>query len=89
MVQAKKFHLGPSVGGLYGEFTPSPRVSVGICQVTVKQWRVYVNGTSNTRGSGVGIVMVSLKGLRLEKSLRLGFRALNNETKYEAFIVGL
>ena len=33
--------------------------------------------------------MVSPEGLRLEKSLRLGFRASNNEAKYEALIVGL
>ena len=44
-----------------------------------------MDSESITRGLGVGIVMVSPKGLRLEKSLRLGFRALNNE----AFIAGL
>lgn len=33
--------------------------------------------------------MISSKGVRLEKSLRLGFRASNNEAEYEALISGL
>ena len=71
------------------EFTSSLRASVGICQVTIEQWQVYMDNESNVRGSGVRIVMVSPKGLRLEKSLRLGFRALNNEVEYEALIARL
>ena len=71
------------------ELTPPFKASLMICQVTVRQWKVYVDGTSNTRGSGVGVVLVSLEGIRVEKSLRLGFQASNNEAKYEALIVGL
>ena len=48
-----------------------------------------MDGMSNARGSGVGIVLISLKGVKLEKSLRLGFWASNNEAEYEAFIAGL
>ena len=48
-----------------------------------------MNGASNARGFGVGVVMIYPEGLRLEKSLRLGFRASNNEAKYDALIVGL
>ena len=44
-----------------------------------------MDGVSNVRGSGV-VVIMSPKGLRLEKSLRLGFRASNNEAEYEALI---
>ena len=44
---------------------------------------------SNARGLGVGIVLVSLEGIKLEKSLRLGFRASKNEAKYEALIARL
>ena len=50
---------------------------------------MFVDGESNVRGFGVEIVMISLVGLRLEKLLRLGFQASNNETEYEALIVGL
>ena len=48
-----------------------------------------MDSASNAKGSGVGIVMVSPKGLRMEKSLRLGFRASNNKAKYEALVAGL
>ena len=44
---------------------------------------------SNARGLGFGIVLVSPEGIKLEKSLRLGFRASKNEVEYEAFIVRL
>ena len=48
-----------------------------------------MNGASNARGSRIRVVMISPKGLRLEKSLRLGFRASNNEAEYKALIAGL
>ncbi|XP_075659202.1 uncharacterized protein LOC142629099 [Castanea sativa] len=50
---------------------------------------VYVDGATNQRGSGVGLVLVSPKGLSLEKSLRLGFSATNNEAEYETLLVGM
>lgn len=34
-------------------------------------------------------MLVSLEGVKLERSLKLGFQALNNKVKYEALIVGL
>lgn len=37
------------------------------------QWKVFVYRASNARGSGVEIVLVSPKGVKLERSLRLGF----------------
>ena len=47
------------------EFTPTPRAFVGICQVMVKWWQVYMDDAPNARWLRVGIVMVSSKGLRL------------------------
>lgn len=70
------------------EFMPEPGVFVGVCQVSVKLWRVYENGVSNARGSGVRVAMTSPKRLRLEKSLRLSLCASNNEAKYEGLIAG-
>ena len=48
-------------------------------------WRVYVDGAANHRGSGVGLVLISLERITIEKSLRLGFSATNNE----ALLVGM
>ena len=52
-------------------------------------WRVYVDGAANQRGSGVGLVLISPKNITIEKSLRLGFSATNNEAEYEALPVGM
>ena len=52
-------------------------------------WRVYVDGAVNHRGSRVGLVMVFLERIRIEKSLRLGFSATNNKAEYEALLVGM
>ena len=50
-------------------------------------WKVYVDGAGNHRGSGVGLVIISPKRIIIEKSLRLGFSATNNETEYKALLV--
>ena len=52
-------------------------------------WRVHIDGVANQRGSGVGLVIISLKKIIIEKSLRLGFSATNNEAEYEALLVGM
>ena len=52
-------------------------------------WKVYVDGTANQRGSGVGLVLITPKGATIEKSLKLGFSATNNEAEYEALLQGM
>ena len=52
-------------------------------------WKVYVDGAANQRGSRVGLVVVSPERIIIEKSLRLGFSATNNEAKYKALLVGI
>ena len=51
--------------------------------------RVFVDGALSAMGVGTGIVIITSKGIRLEHSFRLGFKASNNEAEYEALIVGL
>ena len=53
------------------------------------QWKVYVDGAANQKGSGVGLVLISPEKLVVEKSLRLGFLATNNEAEYEALLEGM
>ena len=52
-------------------------------------WKVHVDGAENQRGSGVGLVIISPEKIIIEKSLRLGFSATNNEAQYEALLVGM
>ena len=42
-----------------------------------------MDDVANHRGSDVGIVLVSLERIMIEKSLRLGFSSTNNEAEYE------
>ncbi|XP_050241917.1 uncharacterized protein LOC126690833 [Quercus robur] len=53
------------------------------------EWRAYIDGAANQKGSGVGLVLISPEGITLEKSLRLGFPATNNEAEYEALLEGM
>ncbi|XP_050259572.1 uncharacterized protein LOC126704592 [Quercus robur] len=52
-------------------------------------WKVYVDGAANQRGSGVGLVLISPEKTIIEKFLRLGFSATNNEAEYEALLQGI
>ena len=48
-----------------------------------------MDGAVNQKGSGVGLVLISPEKLIIEKSLRLGFLATNNEAEYEALVEGI
>ena len=50
------------------------------------QWKVYMDGAANQKGFGVGLVLISPEKLIIEKSLRLGFSATNNEAEYETLL---
>ena len=52
-------------------------------------WKVYIDGAANQRGSGVGLVLDSPEKTIIEKSLRLGLSATNNEAKYETLLQGM
>ena len=52
-------------------------------------WKEYVDGVANQRGFGVGLVLITPEGATIEKSLRLGFSATNNEAEYEALMQGM
>ena len=60
-----------------------------ICNTESHPWEVFVDGASNAMGVGAGIVIITPDGIRLEHSFRLGFKASNNETEYEALLAGL
>ena len=63
------------------------RKSVGVISVPgAPRWKVYVDGTANQRGSGVGLVLISPEKTVIKKSLRLGFSATNNEVEYEVLL---
>ena len=60
-----------------------------ICPEEVVPWNVFVDSASNALGVGVGIMVVTPEGIKLEYSFRLGFKTSNNEAEYGALLVGL
>jgi len=50
---------------------------------------VFVDGASNAMGAGVGIIIISLEGVKLEQLLRLGFNAPNNDAEYKVLLAEL
>ena len=60
-----------------------------ISQCCLPTWEVYVDGASNQKGLGVGLVLVSPKKVVVEKPLRLNFSATNNEAEYETLLEGM
>ena len=60
-----------------------------ISQYCLPTWEVYVNGALNQKGSRIGLVLISLEKVIIEKSLRLDFSATNNEVEYETLLTGM
>jgi ribonuclease HI len=52
-------------------------------------WTLYVDGAANSRGLGLGIVLISSEEEMLEQAVKLSFGASNNEAEYEALLHGL
>ncbi|XP_020222101.1 uncharacterized protein LOC109804683 [Cajanus cajan] len=52
-------------------------------------WTLHVDGSSNCRGSGAGVILEGPKGIVLEQSLRFRFKASNNQAEYEALLARL
>jgi ribonuclease HI len=48
-----------------------------------------VDGASNIKGSGAGVVLEGPDGVLIEQSLRFAFKASNNQAEYEALIAGM
>ncbi|GAU41009.1 hypothetical protein TSUD_178480 [Trifolium subterraneum] len=53
------------------------------------KWTIFVDGSSNSQGSGADIILENGDGVLIEVSLRLSFPTTNNQAEYEAFLAGL
>ena len=60
-----------------------------ISQCYPPTWEVHGDGTSNQKGSRVGLVLTSSEKVIVEKSLRLDFPVTNNEAEYETLLEGM
>ena len=79
---------GQVLADFIAEFSPKNDRKI-ICNIENRPWKVFVDGASSAMGARAGIVIITLEGIRLEHSFRLGFKASNNEAEYKAFLAGL
>ena len=79
----------PETDELLADRNKNERLVDTISQCCPPTWEVHVDGASNQKGSGVGLVLTSSEKVIVEKSLRLDFPATNNEAEYEALLEGM
>jgi len=53
------------------------------------QWTLYVNGSSNPKGTGAGIILEGPNNILIKKSLHFAFKTSNNQAEYEAILANL
>nr|KYP52771.1 Uncharacterized protein Mb2253c family [Cajanus cajan] len=52
-------------------------------------WTLHVDGSSNSKGGGAGIILEGPHQVTLEQSLKFSFKVTNNQAEYEALLAGL
>src|SRR5262249_49289536 len=56
---------------------------------TSPSWLLYLDGDLNSKGKGIGAVLLSLERVTIPLAHQLAFSATNNVAKYEALLSGL
>ncbi|KAM1559810.1 hypothetical protein ACFX1X_003117 [Malus domestica] len=83
----------PSLGDTIGRPNDAPEAAESILAMLAPPdkdfWILHVDGASNYKGSGAGVVLVTPNGSMLEQAITLGFKASNNEAEYKALLAGL
>ena len=54
-----------------------------------RKWTLYVNGSSNNKGSGARVILKGMNGVSIEQYLQFMFKTSNNQAKYEALLASL
>ena len=57
--------------------------------IEIQTWTIYFDGAVNSRGAGIGVILISPEGEMIPMAKRLEIEATNNQAEYEACIFGL
>jgi hypothetical protein len=57
--------------------------------VSIRPWKLFFDGSTCRAGQGVGVVLISSRGVILEQLVRLEYFCTNNQAEYEAILLGL
>ncbi|KAH9751207.1 Ribonuclease H [Citrus sinensis] len=80
---------GQAVVDFIADFTEVETPHSEVLEEQSKQWTLYVDGASNSKGSGGGLIVITPDKTEIGCALRFGFDATNNEAEYEALLAGL
>ena len=61
----------------------------GLEKMQPATWTLHVDGSSNSKEAGAGIVLERLGEFVVEQSLKFGFKTSNNQGEYETLLAGL
>jgi ribonuclease HI len=57
--------------------------------VLIHPWKLFFHGSACREGHGVGVVLISARGAIFETSAHLEYVCINNQSEYEAILLGL
>ncbi|XP_059627137.1 uncharacterized protein LOC132269936 [Cornus florida] len=83
--EPKVLHKGQALADFLLEYEDTPEEP----ELPEPQWELWVDGSSNQTSAGVGVVISTPEGTKLQQSICLNFPATNNEAEYEALLAGL
>ena len=55
-------------------------------EIEIQGWRMYFDGAVNSRGVGVGVILITPDGEMIPMAKKLDFEVTNNQAEYEACI---
>ena len=64
-------------------------MELGIYEVERRPWVLKFDGSSMKKSAGVGIVIISPKGIKTTLSFNLTFKCTNKQVEYEALVIVL
>ncbi|KAJ0942260.1 putative integrase, catalytic core, ribonuclease H domain, ribonuclease H-like superfamily [Helianthus annuus] len=81
--------LADFVAGFGSDLQKEAELEVQQLDETKDPWILHTDGSSNIKGTGLGILLKSPQGDIIPHSIACEFQATNNEAEYEALIAGL
>jgi hypothetical protein len=57
--------------------------------MSIHPWKLFFNGSACREGQGVGVVLISPRGVVFEQSVHLEYFCTNNQAEYESILLDL
>ena len=57
--------------------------------IEIQGWRMHFDGAVNSRGAGIGVILITPDGEMIPMAKKLDFEVTNNQAEYEACVFSL